>query len=325
MAYSEKAGLIDPFGGEEDLRKGIIRCVGDPKTRFNEDALRIMRGIRFSSVLAFLLEEKTASAIIEQKGLLDNIAAERIRVELDKLLCGCDAGRVLREYREVIAQMIPEIRKTFDFDQQTPYHAYDVWEHTVRAVENVEPAPALRLAALFHDIGKPETFTVRDGRGHFYRHERIGEEHARVIMRRLRYDNDTRRTVCSLIEKHGTVFRHSEKQVRRLLSDLGEERLRMLIKLEKADVKSQAPEYTEERLELIDDFSRLVDEVIESDQCFSMKDLEIDGKDMLELGIKQGPDIGTVLRAVFDKVIDGELENDRAALLEEARRQAEKI
>ncbi|MBR6444015.1 MAG: HD domain-containing protein, partial [Firmicutes bacterium] len=320
MAYSEKAGLIDPFGGEEDLREGMIRCVGDPETRFNEDALRIMRGVRFSSVLGFSPEEETSSAIIRQKRLLDNIAAERVRVELDKLLCGRDAGRVLREYREVIAQIIPEIRQTFDFDQQTPYHAYDVWEHTVRAVENVEAEPTLRLAALFHDIGKPETFIVKDDRGHFYRHERVSEEYARIIMRRLKYDNDTRKTVCSLIEKHGTVFRHSQKQVRRLLRDLGEEKLRMLIKLEKADVKSQAPEYIDERLELIDDFSRLVDEVIESAQCFAMKDLAIDGKDILQMGIKQGPDVGTVLKAVFDKVIEGELENDRAALMAEAER-----
>lgn len=318
MAYSKKRGLADPFGGAEDIEKKIIRCVGDPETRFREDGLRIMRGVRFSSVLGFSIEEKTAEAILGLKSLLDNIASERIRVELDKLLCGRDAGRVLREYREVIAQIIPEVRASFGFDQQTPYHVYDVWEHTVHAVENIEPEPTLRMAALLHDIGKPEMFTVRDGRGHFYRHEKASREKANAIMRRLKYDNDSRRTVCRLIEYHGTVFRDSEKQVRKLLRDLGEENLRLLIKLELEDVKSQAPEFTEERVRRIGDFSRLVDKVIADEQCFSMKDLAVDGRDMIDMGIKQGPEIGTVLSSLLDKVLEGDLPNEKDILLQEA-------
>ena len=160
---------------------------------------------------------------------------------------------------------------------------------------------------------------MRDGRGHFYRHEKVSRGMTNRILRRLKYDNVTRRTICQLIEYHGTVFGHSEKQVRRLLSRLGEKNLRLLIKLELADVKSQAPEYVEERIELIGDFERLVDKVIADEQCFSMKDLRIDGKDLLDMGIRQGPDIGYVLKTVFDKVIEGELENDRDALIAEAK------
>ena len=225
---------------------------------------------------------------------------------------------MLREYREVIAQIIPEVRASFGFDQQTPYHVYDVWEHTVHAVENIEPEPILRMAALLHDIGKPEMFTVRDGRGHFYRHEKASREKANAIMRRLKYDNDSRRTVCRLIEYHGTVFRDSEKQVRKLLRDLGEENLRLLIKLELADVKSQAPEFTEERVRRIGDFSRLVDKVIADEQCFSMKDLAVDGRDMIDMGIKQGPEIGTVLSSLLDKVLEGDLPNEKDILQQEA-------
>ena len=320
MAYSDKEGLIDPFGGAADIQRKIIRCVGEPETRFNEDALRIMRCIRFSSVLGFAVEDETAKAAVRQKGLLDNIAAERIRVELDKLLCGDGAPQVLREYRDVIAQIIPEVKEAFDFDQQTPYHVYDVWEHTLHVVGNIEHEPFFRLAAFFHDLGKPDVFSVRDGRGHFYRHERVSEEYARTIMRRLKYDNETKRKVCALVENHGVVFRDSEKQARRLLNKLGEEGLRDLIRLELADVKSQAPQFTDERTELIGNFSRLVDKVLEDQQCFSMRDLAVDGKDVLNMGIKQGPEVGRIMNCLLDKVLEGELENERESLMSEARR-----
>ncbi len=265
MAYSEERGLVDLFGGMRDLENGIIRCVGDPAERFSEDALRILRCVRFASQLGFEIEEATADAMYEKLGLLDRIAAERIRSEFEKLLCGKGAADVLARHREVIAAFIPEIRPMFDLDQENPFHLYDVWMHTVHAVESIPQDPVLRTAAFFHDIGKPSCKVVDRGWGHFYHHEHVGSDMTDEIMRRLRYDNDTRTTVARLIKKHGTVFNPDGKQARRLLAKMGREDLERLIALERADVSAQHPDYVEERLENISAFEERVREELESD------------------------------------------------------------
>ena len=318
MAYSDEEGLIDPFGGVDDLEKKIIRCVGVPEKRFEEDALRILRCIRFASQLDFVIDEKTAEAMRAKADLLDGIAAERIRTEFDKLLCGMGAYTVLKEHRDIIAQFIPEAAAMFDLDQENPFHLYDVWMHTVHAVDNIPPDPVLRLAAFFHDIGKPPCKVVSDGWGHFYGHEKKGAEMTDSIMHRLRYDNDTRNTVVRLIDKHGIVFNPNGKQAGRLLHRLGEKDLRMLIELERADVSAQHPDHVDERLTNIGAFERKVDERIAENDVFSMKDLAIDGRDIMALGVGQGKEIGRIKNALLELVIDGEIENDRQALLDKA-------
>ena len=323
MAYNEEVGLVDPFGGRSDIEKGIIRCVGDPAVRFNEDALRIMRAIRFAACLSgFEIREDTAEGMYEKLHLLDNIAVERIRTEFDKLLCGENAPEVLRKHRRVIARFIPEARAMFDLDQENPFHLYDVWEHTIHAVEVVDTGKhlpledliKLKLAAFFHDIGKPPCKIVDQGWGHFYGHERTGSEMANDIMHRLRYDNETRKTVVLLIDKHGIVFNPAGKQAGRLLHKLGEDGLRMLIELERADVSAQHPDYVTERLENIAAFEEKVDELIEAGRCFSMRDLAIDGRDIMALGIEEGKKIGEIKKILLEKVIDGTLENDKDVL-----------
>ena len=314
------AGLVDPFGGMDDLEKGIIRCVGDPEKRFSEDALRILRCIRFAAQLGFEIEEKTAAAMTKLAPLLDNIAAERIRVEFDKLLCGKGALEVLKTHRQVIAQFIPEAATMFDLDQENPFHLYDVWMHTLHAVDSIPPEPVLRLAAFFHDIGKPPCKVVADGWGHFYGHEKTGADMTNEIMHRLKYDNATRHTVVRLIDKHGIVFNPAGKQAGRLLHKLGEADLRRLIRLERADVSAQHPDYVKERLENIDAFEKKVDDLIAADQVFQMRDLAIDGHDLISIGITEGKVIGKIKRLLLEKVIDGELENEPDALIEEAKK-----
>lgn len=316
MAYHPNIGLIDPFGGAEDLQSGIIRCVGAPGKRFEEDALRIMRGIRFASQLDFVIEEETAAALMASRGLLDKISSERIRTELDKLLCGVGALRVLSQYREILGQVIPEIKPMFDLDQKNSYHIYTVWDHTLHVIDQIKNIPELKLCALFHDIGKPEMMTVtEDGWGHFYRHELSSERIADEVLSRLKYDNHTRETVTSVVRNHSIVFRPSAKQARKLLHKLGEEKLRLLIELEYADVKSQNPVYTQERVSAIQSFSQKVDEVLEADACFSLRDLAVSGGDLIALGLPQGPEIGTALDRLLNLVMEEELPNEKEALL----------
>lgn len=321
MAYNPSTGLIDPFGGAFDLSCGLLRCVGDPKTRFCEDGLRILRAVRFASQLEFHIEEKTADALFSCHPLLDRISAERIRTEFEKLLCGPGAMSVLTDYRDILAHIIPEIRPMFDLDQQNPYHIYTVWDHTLHAVAHIKNTPVLKLCAFFHDIGKPGSMTVEEnGRGHFYRHEGLSAELAHQVLKRLKYDNHTREAVTEVIGLHGTVFRPSPKQARKLLNKLGEDRLRLLIELEYADVKSQNPIYTKERVANISAFSRIVDDVLAAEQCFSLKHLAVKGSDLLEAGFPQGPQIGRILELLLEQVLEGSLPNERQALLEFVRK-----
>lgn len=319
MAYNPLTGLIDPFNGQDDLETGIIRCVGDPATRFSEDSLRILRAVRFASQLDYLIENSTIHAMYECLSLLNRVAAERIRVEFEKLLCGQAAFRILSEHREIIAEFIPEIIPMFDLYQHNNYHIYDVWTHTLHTVAQIPAIPVLRLTAFFHDIGKPGTMTITEENwGHFYGHERHGAEITNDILSRLRYDNHTRETITTVIDAHKIVFQPTEKHARRCLNKLGEDRLRMLIDLELSDVKSQNPEYTSERVERILTFAEKVDKVITAAQCFSLKHLDISGHDLIEAGIPQGPEIGRIMNLLLEQVIEGNLPNSKSALLKEA-------
>lgn len=321
LAYHPQKGLIDEVGGEEDIRKGLLRCVGDPKHRFEEDALRILRALRFASQLGFRIDVDTAIAIADHKHDLRFIAPERITKEFLKLLTGRFCMDVLRQYREVIAIFLPELTPMFDFEQHNPHHRYDVYEHTLYAVNAIEPEPALRLAALFHDCGKPATFiTDEQGIGHFYGHAEQSAEYAETAMERLRVDNDTKNKVLLLILHHSRMLPETDKGMARLLNKIDEEDIYDLLKLKKADCVALAPPYNSDD-KLIDDFKRRFTEYLNKKPCYRTNMLAVNGSDLLAMGYKEGARIGELLRDMLVKVIDGELTNDKEALLAYAKEQ----
>lgn len=316
MACDVRGQLRDFFGGRDDIKAGIVRCVGNPDERFQEDALRIMRAIRFSSVLGFRIEEETMAAAVRHKELLLNISAERVREELVKLLCGKDACRIIMEAVDILGVVIPELLEMKGFDQKNMHHIYDVLEHSAVAVSNVPAEPVLRLAALMHDAGKPEVFTVDgDGVGHFYGHAAVSEKIARAVMNRLKFDNQTKDEVLKLVKYHDVIIDLSEKSVKRMLNKIGPELYFKLIQLKRADNLAQNPAYRD-RLKYCDELERVAREVIESESCFSLKDLAVNGRDLMDAGIPAGKKMGEILQQLLEAVIDGEVENVKEALIE---------
>lgn len=319
MAMDLRGELRDPFGGQADLKAGVLRCVGEPDRRFDEDALRILRGLRFAAVLGFALEPDTAAGIHRNRGLLRDIAAERIQAELWKLLCGNAAAEVLRAYPDVIGVFWPEILPMVGFDQRNFHHCYDVWEHTLHAVDTIPAEPVLRCAALLHDIGKPETFTVDEkGVGHFYGHGAVSRCMADQMLRRLKCSTEFRETVVRLVEWHDRDIPRTDKSIRRALRLLGERDLRRLIEVKRADNLAQAPEFHDRQLEL-DKAEQILEKLLAEDVCFSLKQLSVNGKDLTELGLS-GPAVGKALDRLLDAVVNGEVPNERDALLETARK-----
>lgn len=320
LAFSEKTGVIDLFGGISDLEHGIIRCVGEPDRRFEEDALRIMRALRFASVLGFEIEEKTAASILKNRELLKNISAERIFSELSKLLCGKNAAKVLLEHREVFAVLIPELEPLFGFEQRHFRHHLDAFEHTAAVLENVPPKSVLRFAALFHDIAKPKCFSLdENGTGHFYGHAVLGAETADEILRRLKSDSETRQRVCELIRRHEDRFEPNPKAVKRLLNKIGPAAFDDLLLLMEADELGKREEF---RLSesVFNEFRRISGEILAKNECFSLKNLAIGGKELISAGFKPSPEMGKILNRLLEAVIDGEIPNEKTALLEAAKR-----
>ena len=313
MAYDEREGLVDPYGGAADIAMRVIRCVGDPDTRFREDALRILRALRFAAVLDFSIEPETAAALRRNAPLLEKISAERVNAELCKLLCGRNVRAVLLDYGDVLGVPIPELLPMRGFDQHNPYHIYDIWEHTAAAVENAPPTVVLRLAALLHDVGKPPCFTLDEGGGHFYGHATTGAEMADTILRRLRFDTATRERVVLLVREH-CGFELTERAVKRALNRLGQEAFFELLELMRSDNLAQSPALRY-RQSWIDAVERLGREVLEKEACFSLKDLAVDGKDLIAAGYAPGPALGAALKTLLDAVIDGKAPNEKAALL----------
>lgn len=314
MAYDEREGLlIDPYGGAADVERRVIRCVGDPDTRFQEDALRILRALRFAAVLDFSIEAETAAALRRNAPLLEMVSAERVNIELCKLLCGKNARAVLLEYGDVLGVPIPEILPMQGFDQHNPYHIYDVWGHTAAAVGSAPPAVVLRLAALLHDVGKPPTFTLDEGGGHFYGHAKQSAEMADAILRRLRFDTATRERVVLLVREH-CGFELTERAVKRALNRLGPEAYFELAALMRADNLAQSPALRH-RQAWIDEMEQLGREILEQEACFSLKDLSVRGDDLIAAGYAPGPALGAALKLLLDAVIDGRAANEKAALL----------
>lgn len=319
MAYSPQRGTVDIFGGQKDLENGIIRCVGNPDKRFNEDALRILRALRFASVLGFEIDAETSESLIKNKKLLQNIASERIRVELLKLLCGKNVEKILTDYSEVIFEIIPELKPLYGFDQRTKYHVYDIWTHTVKAVASSKNEPNLRMIALLHDIGKPEKFTVdENGAGHFRGHPAVSEEIAREILKRLRFSNKDIEYICKIIALHDLHSNGSKLQLKRWCSKDSVEIMLDTLDMMRADAAAKNPHFLSTSLELYDKCENILNEIKEEDACLKLADLEVDGNDIVSLGAK-GREIGDTLSSLLEKVIAGETENERSALITEAQ------
>jgi tRNA nucleotidyltransferase (CCA-adding enzyme) len=318
MALAADGRIIDYFGGMDDIRRKILRTVGDPAERFNEDALRILRALRFASQLGFEIESGTAAAMSRCAGLLRHVSQERINSELTGMLTGTAARSVMLAYRDIIAEVLPEIRPMFDFDQKNPHHCFDVWEHTVVAVANAESDPLIRWAMLFHDIGKPAAFTVgEDGTGHFYGHAAKSREIADKVMRRLRFSVADREMILRLVELHDIHIKAEKKPLKRQLSKYGPEVLRSVLKLQRADNLAQ-PEKYRHRQERIRNAELMIDKIIKDGECLTLKDLQVDGNDLIALGY-EGKAIGEALNSLLIAVIDGAVSNDRDALIKSLR------
>lgn len=321
MALNLRGELQDPFCGQADLKAGLLRCVGEPDCRFEEDALRILRGLRFAATLSFSLEAKTGESIHKNRELLREIAVERIQTELMKLLCGKNAAEILRQYPDVLGVFWPEVLPMVGFDQKNIHHCYDIWEHSIHALERVPAEAVLRCAALLHDVGKPKSFTVdEEGVGHFYGHGTISRDMADQMLRRIKCSTEFRETVTRLVDWHDRDIPRTEKSIGRALRILGETDLRRLIALKRADNLAQAPAYHDRQQEL-DKGEKILEELLSKNACFSLKQLAVNGNDLIEIGLS-GPEIGRQLNKLLDLVTDGELPNDRAVLLAAAQNMA---
>ena len=321
MALGPDGTVIDPFGGQADLAAGVIRCVGEPDVRFGEDALRILRALRFASKLGFSIEPATGESLLRDRALLDKIARERVFSELKGLLTGPGVGPVLLDWAPVLFQVIPELAAGAGFDQRNPYHIHDVWTHSALATAAAPADVTLRLAMLLHDAGKPAVFfTDEAGVGHFYGHAQAGAEIADRVLRRLKCDNATRERVCLLIAAHADPPPRTEKTARRLLARLGPEAAGQLTACWRADCADRTEAVRQKNAALFDEAERLLAAAqAQPAACFGVRSLAVDGRDILALGVPEGPAVGRTLAALLDAVLDGSVQNERSALLDRAR------
>lgn len=318
MAYNPKTGLIDPFNGMEDIKYKKIRCVGSAEDRFNEDALRILRAIRFEAQLGFAGLPETMFEIERQYDRLKNISIERINSEFCKIVASEQFCVELVLYPNVFSLFIPELKDLIGFQQNNPYHAYDVFDHTVHAIEKCESDDlVVRLAVFFHDFGKPHSYQDgEDGIRHFKGHGKVSAEITDSIMKRLRFDNETRNNVVELVYYHDATFEVGNKYVKRWLNKIGEKQFRRLLEIRKADIKGQKPDYEESRIEKVNNIENILEEILSEKSCFSLKDLAVNGNDVKEvMKLKEGKDIGYWLNEILKRVIDGELENNKDDLV----------
>ena len=314
MAYNPRQGLIDPFGGQKDLQDKILRTVGDPEARFREDALRILRGARFSARFALTPEPVTMETMYKLAPLMDNLARERVFEELCKLICAATAEDLLR-FAPLLTQVIPELAPAVGFQQHSPHHRYDVFTHTAHVVAAVSKDLPLRWAALLHDVGKPACFTLdENGRGHFKGHAKVSQELADRILLRLKAPTALRQQVTELIGLHMTKLEPDKKLLRRRLGKLGQERLEQLLILQEADMGSKGTGKQEEMAQF-EVLRQLTAEVLSEDACFSIKDLAISGRDLQQIGLAPGPDMGRCLSWLLGQVQDEVLPNERKVLL----------
>lgn len=318
MAYGLKDGLVDPFGGQADISAQIIRCIGDPDSRFNEDALRILRALRFSARLGFAIDENTKQSMLKHKSDLRKISKERIFSELQMIICGKDIKRVMLEYHEIFSVILPPLAQQVGYNQNSKYHNSTLYEHTARAVEAAPPEPVIRLVMLFHDMGKPICrVNGENGEGHYYGH---ADESARIadeLLRVLKCDNYRRNMICQIVKYHDIPINMSRKHIRRMISKMGHEIFQYVMLAHMADDSAKAdfvlPRVDEER-EII----KIAEEIVKSQQCLTVKDLAINGKDLC-LITKPSPLMGKVLNTLLAEVLDEQLPNEKDALMQRAK------
>lgn len=318
MAVGLDEEIQDPFGGRQDLTDGIIRCVGDPDTRFTEDALRILRGLRFASRLGFSIAPETAAAMERNKNLLSYVSGERIYKELTGILIGTYAQSVLEQYGGVLAAVLPEIQPSMGFLQRNPFHNRDVWQHTLEALGKSRPDPIVRWALLLHDLGKPDCFTLDDrGIGHFYGHPQRSMELAEQILDRFHGDKKTRNTICLLVRDHDREAPATIKNARRWIARYGRDNVRLLLEVKRCDCLAHVDTpKTRARYNNLMEMTRLIRECLETERCFSVRDLPVKGGDVMALGVPAGPQVGRILEGLLDDVLDGACPPEREALLE---------
>lgn len=319
MAYNDTQGLVDAFDGVGDLKRGIIRCVGRATERFSEDALRMLRAVRFSAQLGFVLEEETRAAIVELAPNIAKVSAERIQMELVKLLTSNHPEEIRTAYETgLTAVFLPEFDRMMETAQNNPHHCYTVGEHTLMALQGVEADKVLRLTVLLHDVAKPVCHTTdENGIDHFYGHPQKGSEMARMILRRLKFDNDTTDRVSALVRWHDDNPELSPRSVRRAISRIGLERYPALFAVKRADTLAQSTYCREEKLTYLDAYEALYHEVMEKQQCLTIKQLAVTGSDLIEAGMQPGKEIGSVLKQLLELVLEAPELNTKEKLLKQ--------
>lgn len=321
MAYNEKDGLVDAFSGIEDLEKKVIRCVGNPKERFEEDALRMMRAVRFAAQLGFSIEEETKGAITELAQNLAKVSAERIQVELVKLLVSNHPEEFLTFYETGLTRIfLPEFDAMIDTPQNNKHHCYNVGQHTIEAVKNSPPDKIIRLTMLLHDVAKPVCKSMDEqGIYHFYGHPAKGAEMAKEILKRLKFDNDTMRRVTTLIKWHDDMPPLEPRAIRRAIFRTGLEQYPALFAVKRADTMGKNQYQRAEKLAYIEGYQKLYEEILEKQQCLTLKDLAVTGKDLIEAGMKPGKELGEVLERMLDYVLEHPEENQKEILMKQIK------
>lgn len=317
MAYNEKDGLVDLFGGRQDLEQKIIRCVGEANERFEEDALRIMRAVRFSAQLGFSIEERTKEAIRGHAGRLRQVSAERIQVELTKLVISPnpDFLRIAWE-TGITAVVLPEFDRLMEQPQNNPHHCFSVGEHTLHAMQAVRPDKCLRLCLLLHDVAKPDCLTTdAEGIDHFHGHAQKGERMAAQILKRLRYDNHTTELVSRLVKWHDVAIAPEKKAVRRAASRMGKELFPLILEVKAADLAAQSDYQRAEKQEWLEQLRSLYEEIEREGDCLTIKDLAVNGRDLIQAGITPGPQLGLALQQLLEIVLEDPEKNTREYLL----------
>lgn len=318
IAYNPKSGFHDFHGGIEDIKNGVIRCIGDADNRFNEDALRILRALRFSSVLGFGIEEETAASLKRNCRLLEKVSAERIFTELKRLLCGKDVFRVMMDFPEVFVQLIPQLKQQIGYNQNSRFHDSNLYEHTARSVAAAENEPAMRLAMLLHDIGKPLCRSEDEsGEAHYYGHGGVSADIADEILRGFKSDNATRVRVCEIVKYHDMPITLSRRFIRRQLSSHGPELFRDIVYAHIADDEAKKAEYAD-RIPQYNEALAMAEEINSQAPCLTIKALAVNGSDLRDI-VPPSPEMGEILKTLLNEVIDGTLPNEREVLLRRAR------
>ena len=323
MAYNDRAGIVDEFNGIQDLEDKVIRCVGNPKERFSEDALRMLRAVRFAAQLGFSIDEATKEAIKELAPTLCKVSKERIAVELVKILVSDHPEELRTAYELGLTRVfMPEFDVAMETMQHNPHHKYTVGEHSIVAMQNVQPEKMIRLIMLLHDLAKPVVLTTDDkGYDHFVGHTQAGANMAKGILKRLKFDNATIDFVYRMVKHHDDrPPMDNMALVRRRISEIGLENMPMMIEIKRADILAQSDYNFESKMGYVDDLERAYKEVIEKNHCVNKKDLSVNGRDLIAMGMKPGEEMGVVLDLLFDIVINDPRLNDREKLLERANK-----